>query len=398
MKAAYGWGSVRVLVVFGVVVLAAGSFASLPARAQASSTPIKVGYLGEQIGAEEMLDNLPAFTAWVKWTNAHGGLNGHQVELFSAVEPNNPAVALVDVKKLVGDGIVALVENDSNDAAWSTYINSTGIPVFPNGGGDTTFASQPNDFTPGVSAVYSPNSVMLAAKKIGVKKLAVLYCAELAQCEQAVPFFTAVGKKYGVDVPFSAAVSSSAPNYVAQCLAAKDAGADGLFVAATSTVSVRVAQNCAEQGYTPHLVTSSGAYSRDFAATKGSNGMISAESTAPFFDTKVPAIRTMTDAFNTYEPAVIKSPEYNDQAVLEWASGVLIADAVKAGKVGTTNPITAAALINGVHALGSTNLGGLTPTLTFTPGQPQMNKCFFYAAIKKGKFTTPYGLTPTCVS
>ena len=54
------------------------------------------------------------------------------------MEPNNPAVALVDVKKLVGDGIVALVENDSNDAAWSTYIDSTGIPVFPNGGGDTT--------------------------------------------------------------------------------------------------------------------------------------------------------------------------------------------------------------------------------------------------------------------
>ena len=70
MKAAYGWGSVRVLVVFGVVVLAAGSFASLPARAQASSTPIKVGYLGEQIGGQEMVDNLPAFTAWVKWTNA----------------------------------------------------------------------------------------------------------------------------------------------------------------------------------------------------------------------------------------------------------------------------------------------------------------------------------------
>ncbi len=174
---------------------------------------------------------------------------------------------------------------------------------------------------------------MLAANKVGVKKLAVLYCAELAQCQQAVPFFTAVGKKYGVDVPFSAAVSSSAPNYLAQCLAAKDAGADGLFIAATSTVSVRVAQNCAEQGYTPHLVTSSGAYSKDFAGTKGSNGNNTRPSRRPHFSIPRSGHRDHDAAFNTYEPAVTKSPEYTDQAVLEWASGVLIADAVKAGKV-----------------------------------------------------------------
>jgi branched-chain amino acid transport system substrate-binding protein len=240
--------------------------------------------------------------------------------------------------------------------------------------------------------------VISAAHKIGVTKMATFYCAEIPACSQAVPAFAAVGKQQDVAVPVSAAVSSSATNYVAQCLAAKEAGADGMFIAATSDVEIRVVQDCAKQGYTPHLITSSGAYGVSLLGTKGANGMISAETVAPFFDTKVPAIKIMTAAFNKYEPAVTHSTAYNDEAVMQWATGVLIAQGFKTGKLGTTNPITATALANGLHAIGSTNLDGLTPTLTLSPGQAQVNRCFFYAAIRNNRFTTPYGLTATCIS
>ena len=74
-----------------------------------------------------------------------------------------------------------------------------------------------------------------------------------------------MGKKYGVDIVYTAAVSGSAPNYVAQCLAAKAAGATSLFVASTSQTTLRVVADCQKQGYHPHLLESAGSYQKSFA-------------------------------------------------------------------------------------------------------------------------------------
>jgi branched-chain amino acid transport system substrate-binding protein len=192
-------------------------------------------------------------------------------------------------------------------------------------------------------------------------------------------------------------MSSSAPDYTAQCLAAKSAGADGLFIAAiSSAAALRVTRNCVQQSYTPHLIEPAGAFDQSFAGAPGTNGMIAPESTVPFFDTSNAGIQTMNAAFNQYAPGLTKASTYNDVPVWQWTSGLLIAAAAKAGDVGTTKPLTAAAMLAGIYALHSTNLGGMTPTLTFVKGKPNYNKCWFYAAIQNGKFATPYGLTPTC--
>jgi hypothetical protein len=89
-------------------------------------------------------------------------------------------------------------------------------------------------------------------------------------------------------------------------------------------------------------------------------------------------------------------PEYGDLSTQQWTVGLLIGEAAKAGNVGSTNPLTAAAFLNGIYTLHSTNLGGMTPTLTFVKGQSNTNKCWFWVAIQNGKYTMPYGTTPTC--
>ncbi len=104
---------------------------------------------------------------------------------------------------------------------------------------------------------------MIALNKFkDANKIAVLYCTEYSQCSQAVPYYTSIGKKYGDTVVYSAAASQSAPNYVAQCLAAKAAGAESLFPATASDVAVRVVKDCAKQGYTPHLLAGSGSFNK----------------------------------------------------------------------------------------------------------------------------------------
>ena len=79
----------------------------------------------------------------------------------------------------------------------------------------------------------------------------MLYCTEYSQCSEAVPFYESVGKKFGVDIVYNAAVSGSAPNYLAECLAAKAAGAASLFVASTSDTAVRVIASCRAAGVYP---------------------------------------------------------------------------------------------------------------------------------------------------
>jgi branched-chain amino acid transport system substrate-binding protein len=206
------------------------------------------------------------------------------------------------------------------------------------------------------------------------------------------------GKKIGVNVAFSTSILGSAPNFTAQCVTAKGHNATSMEVADASQEIIKVAANCAQQGYSPHEITDGLNIQRNFAGAPGMNGLISFESTMPFFETNFPGIKTMTAAFNKYDPGLTKMDGYGDLATNQWTTGLLIAAGAKAGGVGSTHPLTAAALLQGMYDLHTTNLGGMIPTETFAAGKAQMNKCWFWAAIKNNKFTMPYGRQVACAS
>jgi branched-chain amino acid transport system substrate-binding protein len=362
--------------------------------------PVKIGYIEDAVslgsGTSEPY-TIPAFRAWVDWTNAHGGINGHPVQLFADRESNNPGIALTDVQQLVGKGIVALVEDDTNDGnAWISYIEKQNIPVFSATSPSLNVAGSSIDFSTNTSILVTPQYTVESAAKVGAPKMAAFYCAEIPTCAESVPALKGAGKVAGVTVEFSSAILGSAPNYISQCLAARSSGAQSLWVADASTILLRVAQSCAQQGYTPHQIASGEVLQQNFAGAPGMDGMIAADGFMPFFETSFPGVATMTQAFNQYDPSLPKLPEYGDLSTQQWTVGLLIDEAAKAGGVGSTNPLTGAALLNGIYTLHSTNLGGMTPTLTFVKGQPTVNKCWFWVAIQNNKYTMPYGTTPTC--
>ena len=180
---------------------------------------------------------------------------------------------------------------------------------------------------------------MIAINKVGeASKIAVLYCTEYAQCTRPCPTTRLSASKYGDAVVYSTAASQSAPNYLAQCLAAKAAGANSMFPATASDVAVRVIENCAKQGYTPHLLAGSGSFNNGFLGTPGTNGMIATDQNVPFFDTSNPQIKTMTAAFNKYDPSLTKNPNYDDTAVWNWINGALIVQAAKSANWTSSTP------------------------------------------------------------
>jgi hypothetical protein len=106
----------------------------------------------------------------------------------------------------------------------------------------------------------------------------------------------------------------------------------------------------------------------------------------------------MATAFKTYAPSIMTSSDYDEQPVLGWDAAQLIGTAAKAEGVGSSKPLTAAALDNAIYALHQTNLGGMVPTMTFVKGQLQNNDCWYWAGIRNNKLTLPYGLSISCVS
>ena len=368
----------------------------------ASGTPVKIGYIEEAVSLGAGSNNpytIPAFQAWAKYQNANGGLNGHPIQVVVQREPSNPGIALTDVQNMIKQGVVAIVSDDTSDeSSWASLVTKDGIPTFEATSGSVDLATSPVNFSTQVSLFYETQAIVGAAKKVGSTNMAVFYCAEIPQCAQAVPALAGAGKKVGVNVAFSTSILGSSPNYTAQCETAKGHNATSLEVADASQIIIKVAANCAQQGYTPHEITDGLNIQRSFAGAPGMNGLISFEPTMPFFDTSFPGIKTMTDAFNKYDPGLTKMAGYGDLATNQWTTGLLIEAGAKAGGVGSTHPLTAAALLAGMYDLHSTNLGGMIPTETFAAGKAQENKCWFWAALKNNKFVMPYGTQVACAS
>jgi branched-chain amino acid transport system substrate-binding protein len=373
--------------------------ASAPAGA-ATKAPINVGYICSCTSpqASSVVTNRSAYEAYVDWTNAHGGIDGHQIKLFLADDSANPATSSADVHTFVTqDHVVAIVSLAGSPSAWDKYVDGLHIPVVGADGSPIDFYTDPNFFFPGQTDDSLPAAVAIAAKKVGSTNFGVMYCAESPSCQELVAPLEAIGPKYGVKLAYNTQISFSAPSYAAECLAAKQAGVKALFIGDAVTIVESVAKDCAAQGYNPTIIASDGAVGVGFTSTPGlSNNLLAFEPQIPFNVTNTPATKAMVSAFKKYQPSLMSSPNYNGEVDEAWTSGLLLAAGVEAGHPGNT--ITSAEILKGLHSLKGDTLGGMAPPLTFHAGKANTVDCWFWMTTKNGKFTEKYGLTPSCAT
>ncbi|MBO0728293.1 MAG: ABC transporter substrate-binding protein [Acidimicrobiaceae bacterium] len=369
----------------------------------ATGTPIKIGFLGGFTGplASSVYAARPAVEAWASYVNAHGGINGHPVQLIIKDDQTNPSVSVADAHALVGDHVVAIFDISNFDSNWGTYVAQNKVPIIPTNSTTVGALTNADFFTPGETIDALPASVAQAAQKVGAKKMAVLYCAESPDCTQLTAPIKKAASGLGIQVAFTSSISTTAPNYTAPCLAAEQSGAKAVFVGDAVTVLLAVAKDCNRQGFKPVFIGDDGAVAPTFASATGwSDGMIAAEPNIPFNVNNTPATQTMYAAFKQYQPGFTTNVNFNELAVEGWAAGKLFEAAAKAGQLGVSGPPTSAELLNGLYSpsIQGTTLDGLAPALHFTQGKPTANDCWFWQRTSSGKFTEPYGLTPVCSS
>ena len=373
------------------------------ASASGSLAPIKVGVVCSCTGplSSSIIVGPPAYQAWADYTNAHGGIDGHKVQVIEVNDEYNPATSLSEVQKLVStDHVTAIVDSSDVDAAWSKFVTSAGIPVVGGGSSGELEDTDADWFAVGQTLDDYFINFIDAAKKVGASNIGEFYCAEAATCQEGVAPVEATAKKVNEKGGYVTQVSYSAPNYDAQCIAAKQSGVQALTVADAVAVVESVASDCVKQGYTPWQIALDGAVGQSFLTAPGlENHFIGSEPNIPFFSDTTPASKLMNATLKKYaDAATLKSPNYNEQATQMYVSGLMLTAAVDKSGAGSSKTITSADIKKGLYAFHNETLGGMAPPLNFKKGVPNPVDCWYWVRIQNAKFTTPYGVKPVCVA
>jgi branched-chain amino acid transport system substrate-binding protein len=334
--------------------------------------------------------------AWQNWTNTHGGINGHRVKVIVMDDKGDPTVGLADAHQLIQvDHVIALVGTASTpENQWGPYVAQAGVPVIGTGATSGIIWMTNPDFYPvGTAPVAEVYASLLAASKAGKPKMALLYCAESPACAQAVPFTKQIAPSVGVKVVYAASVSTTAPNYSAQCLAAQSAGATSVEVAADQNTVTRTVSDCSRQGVKVTLLGGDGTVSAAWATNPNYAGEVDRQPYVPWNQHNA-ATADYYAAMAQYAPAELHSPRFGANDIGSWISGQLFAAAAKAANLGDSP--TPAQVVTGLTSLHDETLGGLTTPLTFAKGSAHVNKCFFLESIQNKQWTQPYGTQPFC--
>jgi branched-chain amino acid transport system substrate-binding protein len=372
------------------------SAAGPAAGRQAAPGTIPVGVVGTFSGPEGTTTGSSrlAIQAWADAVNAAGGINGHHVQLDLKDDAGNPSTSLVEVKTLVQeDHVVAIVGEESISASsWAGYAETHGVPAIGGNSAELSFLTNPDFYTAGGNLLSDYYGEVALARQNG-PRIANVYCAEDPACAATTTLVTGFGKPLGVGLGYTSKVAATQPDFTATCQGIKQSGASSYALGLNSATILLMVAQCAQQGVTAKPV-GSWVTTSSFATTAGLDGMESADPVFPFFDDSTPATRQFQAALKKYAPSVGTAAEpLTPEVANAWVSGKLFEAAVAASG---SPQVTSASVKKGLYALKGETLGGLSVPLTFTPGKPTLDNCYYEYAIAGGQFTELHGMTPQC--
>jgi branched-chain amino acid transport system substrate-binding protein len=325
--------------------------------------------------------------AWAQAVNARGGIDGHPVKAIIAEDNGDPAKHRALVQQLVErDGVIAFIHgfNPSTGNSAVDYLTKKGVPVVGGDPSSNWYYDSPMYFphaSVGKKGITRPllAGTAEAALPQGKKKLAILACNEAQICRDLTVDMPGLAPQFGLQVVSEAQASLAQPDYTAECLAARNAGADVMFLAFDPQSYGRVARSCNSVGYKPifSLVPN---VTNNIPQIKEMEGAVITAVVHPWFDTTHPAIAEMHRAMKQYTPRA----EPDNEAGLGWAAGRLFERAARGHLAAAP---TSQNVLDGLWSLNGETLGGLTYPLTFGKGQNADPKgCWWLASISGGAF------------
>src|SRR5580700_9733387 len=181
----------------------------------AKATPVVIGEICSCTGplASTALQSVPVLQSWADWTNAHGGLNGHPVQIMEVNDLTTPGVAIGQVQKFVQSNHVAVIfDNSQVDSDFVAEAAAANVPLIGTPDTDLTYSST-DYFDPGPTLNYGDTGQLLGIKYLThFTKEGVFYAVESSAAAVATNVEAVVGKRYGIDVTYTSGISFSAPS------------------------------------------------------------------------------------------------------------------------------------------------------------------------------------------
>jgi branched-chain amino acid transport system substrate-binding protein len=196
---------------------------------------------------------VPVAEAWAKAVNAEGGVAGHPVEIAVFDTKGEPSAATAAAKEMAGDeSIVAAVLFDgATEELIAGEITKAHLPVVGGMGyTPSAWGKLPNwlPLTTSIPSIF--NMGMVLGKSLGATRTALTICAEVAPCEAAAPIVENASEKLGMEYVGTYKIASADPSYTAQCLQIIEKEVNyAMLGAATTDAALRLAKDCATQGY-----------------------------------------------------------------------------------------------------------------------------------------------------
>jgi branched-chain amino acid transport system substrate-binding protein len=162
---------VRAMLLLGVAAAIAAIVTS-SGSAAATGSPIKVGAIVSETGPAPFVDWSEGAIAYFKDLNAHGGINGHPVDLIFKNDAGNPTQTGLIARQLIGEGVVAFVGSLSlNDCGLNRqYYISQNIVSIDIGGEAACFNTPNMDPVNSGPKLDEESQLLYAAQVLHLKK------------------------------------------------------------------------------------------------------------------------------------------------------------------------------------------------------------------------------------
>jgi branched-chain amino acid transport system substrate-binding protein len=315
-------------------------------------------------------------------------------------DAGNPAQGLSEVKNLVEQHhVVAIIgSNTGTTSSWLPYLAQNHIPLI--GGAAAGAGTSAYSFPSSLSVSSLVTASFQLDKQVGLTKVGELLALggafNLSEFEgQLRQAATAAG----VGIVYSAGVSPTAPDYTAQCLSLKNAGATISSVGISPSVTLNIIKTCLQQGYSGAFFTTSGlanpAWNKE-AALKGSRIYV-LDDVWPFYQQSTPAQKEYFQAIQQYAPTMLTNPGYNAYVQDAWTGMEMFKAAAKAANIGPNS--TSTDVVNGLYKLHNETLGGLIGPVTFSKtDKVHLANCYFVSLLANGEWSDPLGEKAQCVT
>lgn len=360
----------------------------------AAKAPILFGTMGTGSGVigRAVQPIITANKAWSADVNARGGLAGHPVKLIFGDDGGDPAAALAIAKRMVEqDKVVAFIGTYlvTTTPAVTPYLEQVGVPMIGGPGGNEIEDHSPMVFNPQIGSDEAlGHAIHLAVvSQSDKRKMAILYCREASSCKQQRDRALQFASLYGVTIVYEAQVSIAQPDFTAEVISARNAGAEIVTMLTDEQTIVRVARSAKRQGWSP-VVTGTYTANAEVVQQPDAEGVLGMAATVPYRSS--PKMVPYLEAVKRYVP----DGALGGYGATAWVQLKLI-ERLSVG-FADRNPTTQDYL-DALYALRGETIGGLVPPITFNQGpHAHVNMCGYPIKVVNAKLTAPLGENFVC--